>query len=131
MKDLHEYLDKKQIEMETEHIKFSAAGLMEEAGVPQPSGAKTTKITPRRPRLNKPGPKSSKKKGGSESSDEEMDIDNESDGEDNASHKKVNGSVDYDDEDLEEKAATKKRKASIEEDESDTSGPTIRVDVHA
>ncbi len=119
--DLIKYLDKYQIELETEHLSFGAFNLMMEAGIPYPSGKRVTGKSPRG-RSKKPGPKCSKKKQAEQS--DEM---SESDNEDSDEGKKVNGDtevveIDSDDEDKEEANDTSKKARNTH---------TLRVDVHA
>ena len=127
MTDLHKYLDSKQIEMETDHISFSQAQLLEETGIPPPPGSKGT---PRR-RSNKPGPESSKKFKERETSDEEMEVDETSFDE---SEKRVNGNVsDNEDEMDHEEACDKDSDENKEQEQCEKSinSHTFQVDVHA
>ena len=129
--DLHKYLDRKQIEMETDHISFSQAQLVEEVGLPLPSGAKGT---PRR-RSQKPGPKSSKKFKEHETSDEEMEVDETSFDE---REKKVNGNISNDDDEMNhEEAYDEDNKETLDESkeqeqcEKNINNHVLKVDVHA
>ena len=137
MKELFDYLDKHQIEMETEHLLFSASQLMEEAGIPPPSGVKNT-------RKRTPGPKCSKK-GKDESSDEGMEV---ADNNDVNGENKVNGNMDDGDdmnnfgseekitkdkddkEPAEDKAIDEKDSIEEEKNESGTKSHVLQVDVH-
>lgn len=129
--DLHKYLDSKQIEMETDHISFSQAQLLEETGIPPPPGAKGT---PRR-RSQKPGPKSSKKFKEHETSDEEMEVDETSFDE---SEKKVNGNISHDEDEMNHEEACDEDNKNIcdeskeqEQFEKNSNNHVLQVDVHA